>query len=180
MAGASKVIVVEPSEEALRCIRLNLASEIQQGKVVVCPKGIWKHEGRLWLGSNDPANPEDKSVRESQETEGEWIEVTTIDSLVAELGALVILEVVPEPVRARVRRRLRCRRDDGVPGGVVESGDGQPATLLTGGDAGHDARVRASADHLDLVTDKLDRQVLKYKSRRSGKPRAAPKRADNV
>lgn len=33
---------------------------------------------------------------------------------------------------------------------------------------------------IDLVTDKLDRQVLKYKSRRSGKPHEAPKRADNV
>jgi putative sigma-54 modulation protein len=33
---------------------------------------------------------------------------------------------------------------------------------------------------IDLVTDKLDRQVLKYKAKRSGKPHEAPKRADNV
>ncbi|MGH8708124.1 MAG: ribosome hibernation-promoting factor, HPF/YfiA family [Burkholderiales bacterium] len=33
---------------------------------------------------------------------------------------------------------------------------------------------------IDLVTDKLDRQVLKYKAQRSGKPHEAPKRADNV
>ena len=33
---------------------------------------------------------------------------------------------------------------------------------------------------IDSMVDKLDRQVLKYKSRRSGKPHEAPKRADNV
>ena len=30
---------------------------------------------------------------------------------------------------------------------------------------------------IDLMVDKLDRQVLKYKDRRSGRPHAAPKRA---
>ena len=33
---------------------------------------------------------------------------------------------------------------------------------------------------IDLVTDKLDRQVLKYKAKRSSKPHEALKRADNV
>jgi putative sigma-54 modulation protein len=33
---------------------------------------------------------------------------------------------------------------------------------------------------IDLVADKLDRQVLKYKAKRSGKPHEALKRADNV
>jgi len=33
---------------------------------------------------------------------------------------------------------------------------------------------------IDLVTDKLDRQVLKYKTKRNAKPHEAPKRADNV
>ncbi|MDH4173052.1 MAG: ribosome-associated translation inhibitor RaiA [Betaproteobacteria bacterium] len=33
---------------------------------------------------------------------------------------------------------------------------------------------------IDLVTDKLDRQVLKYKAKRSAKPHEALKRADNV
>ncbi|MEO8717776.1 MAG: ribosome-associated translation inhibitor RaiA [Burkholderiales bacterium] len=33
---------------------------------------------------------------------------------------------------------------------------------------------------IDLVTDKIDRQVLKYKAKRSGKPHEALKRADNV
>ena len=84
-AGASRVIVVEPSEEALRCIRLNLGPEIRQGRVVVCAKGIWQNKGRLWLGSNDPDNPEDKSIGTGQMNKGEWIDVTTIDTLVSEL-----------------------------------------------------------------------------------------------
>lgn len=33
---------------------------------------------------------------------------------------------------------------------------------------------------IDLVVDKLDRQVLKHKSKRGGKPHEAAKRADNV
>jgi putative sigma-54 modulation protein len=33
---------------------------------------------------------------------------------------------------------------------------------------------------IDLVADKLDRQVLKYKGKREGKPHEASKRADNV
>jgi len=33
---------------------------------------------------------------------------------------------------------------------------------------------------IDLVTDKLDRQVLKYKSKRAEKLHETPKRADNV
>lgn len=33
---------------------------------------------------------------------------------------------------------------------------------------------------IDLLADKLDRQVLKYKGKRWAKPHEAPKRADNV
>lgn len=83
-AGAAKVVVAEPSEEALKCIRLNLAEQIRQGKVIVYPKGIWNSEGRLWLGNN-PENPEDKAIGRNHAGEGEWIDVTTVDRLVAEL-----------------------------------------------------------------------------------------------
>ena len=33
---------------------------------------------------------------------------------------------------------------------------------------------------IDLLADKLDRQVLKYKGKRNGKPHEALKRADNI
>jgi ribosome hibernation promoting factor len=33
---------------------------------------------------------------------------------------------------------------------------------------------------IDLLADKLDRQVLKYKGKRQDKPHESPKRADNV
>jgi ribosome hibernation promoting factor len=33
---------------------------------------------------------------------------------------------------------------------------------------------------IDLLADKLDRQVLKYKGKRQDKPHEAPKRADNI
>jgi hypothetical protein len=74
--------------------------------------------------------------------------------LVAELGAVVVLEVVPEPVGPGVlRRRLPRRRHHGVHAGVVERGHRQPPALGAHGDAVHRAAVGPAADHLDLVPD---------------------------
>jgi len=39
--GASKVIAFEPSEQNIECLRRNFQPEIQDGRVVVVPKGLW-------------------------------------------------------------------------------------------------------------------------------------------
>jgi len=46
-AGASKIIAIEPSPEALECLRRNFRKEIESGRVVVYPKGIWDEEKTL-------------------------------------------------------------------------------------------------------------------------------------
>jgi hypothetical protein len=43
-AGAEKVVAIEPSPEALECLRRNFAKEIASGRVIVYPKGIWDEE----------------------------------------------------------------------------------------------------------------------------------------
>jgi predicted RNA methylase len=39
-AGASKVVIVEPSPEAQECIRRNLKTELASGQVILYPKGL--------------------------------------------------------------------------------------------------------------------------------------------
>ena len=68
-AGAEKVIAIEPSPEALECLRRNFRKEIESGKVIVYPKGIWdegkasgllcqrKRSGRRQLWSAADAKP---------------------------------------------------------------------------------------------------------------------------
>lgn len=83
--GAGKVIVVEPSDEALACIRLNHRAEIESGRVVVYAKGVWDREERLWLSHQDATNPQDKAVGSNETSAGEWIDLTTVDRIVEEL-----------------------------------------------------------------------------------------------
>jgi FkbM family methyltransferase len=84
-AGASRAVVVEPGAAQLECIRRNLAREIQDGRVVLYPKGLWDKEERLWLG-HDADNPAADAVTEGTKGAGEYIDLTTIDKMVAELG----------------------------------------------------------------------------------------------
>src|SRR5579863_10216921 len=51
-AGAEKIIAIEPSPEALECLRRNFAKEIASGKVIVYPKGIWDEEKHLVFYAN--------------------------------------------------------------------------------------------------------------------------------
>ena len=39
-AGAEKIVAIEPSRDALECLRRNFPKQIESGKVVVYPKGV--------------------------------------------------------------------------------------------------------------------------------------------
>ncbi|HUQ95865.1 MAG TPA: FkbM family methyltransferase [Bryobacteraceae bacterium] len=86
-AGAEKVIAIEPSPEALECLRRNFEKEIAAGKVLVYPKGIWDEEKRLLFYANGNGAAGDSFL-----TKGAGarvvadIPVTTIDKLVKELN----------------------------------------------------------------------------------------------
>ena len=85
-AGAERIVAIEPSPDALECLRRNFRKEIDSGKVVVYPKGIWDEEKTLVFYSNGNGEAGDSFL-----TAGPGarqianIPVTTIDKIVAEL-----------------------------------------------------------------------------------------------
>jgi len=85
-AGARLVIAIEPAPENLLCLRRNFTPEIQAGRVIVYPKGVWDKDDFLTLNV-DPENSAADSVviRPERSREGPKVPLTTIDKLVAEL-----------------------------------------------------------------------------------------------
>ena len=85
-AGAEKIVAIEPSPDALECLRRNFRKEIEAGKVIVYPKGIWDEEKTLVFYANGNGEAGDSFL-----TAGPGarhiadIPVTTIDKIVAEL-----------------------------------------------------------------------------------------------
>jgi FkbM family methyltransferase len=47
--GAKLVVAIEPAPWAVECLRRNLRQEIQSGRVILYPKGVWDHEDTLQL-----------------------------------------------------------------------------------------------------------------------------------
>jgi FkbM family methyltransferase len=86
-AGASKVIAIEPAPENLECLRRNFAAEIQSGKVVIYPKGVWDKDDLLELHIHHDNAAADSFVIESKDSKKESLKVplTTIDKMIDEL-----------------------------------------------------------------------------------------------
>ena len=86
-AGAAKVIAIEPSPEALECLRRNFVREVASGRVVIYPKGIWDEEKRLIFYANGNGSAGDSFVEHGPDSKIiADVPVTTVDNLVAELG----------------------------------------------------------------------------------------------
>jgi FkbM family methyltransferase len=85
-AGARTVVAIEIAPENLECLRRNFAPEIQAGRVILYPKGVWDRDDFLVLrtvGSQTGSNSVAMFVPGSQE--GPRVPLTTIDKLVEEL-----------------------------------------------------------------------------------------------
>jgi hypothetical protein len=50
--GAKQVIAIEPAPENLECLSRNFSREIQSGKVVIYPKGVWNKDDVLPMDLN--------------------------------------------------------------------------------------------------------------------------------
>ena len=86
-AGAEKIVAMEPSPDALECLRRNFREQIESGRVVVYPKGIWDEEKRLVFYENGNGAAGDSFVEHSADSKAvAEIPVTTIDKIVKELG----------------------------------------------------------------------------------------------
>ncbi len=83
--GAALVVAVEPGPQAVECLRLNFAAEIENGRVIVVPKGIWSEEDTLPLFDNGNSGAANSFVRGAG-APSVTIPVTTIDALKAELN----------------------------------------------------------------------------------------------
>jgi len=83
-AGAKLVVAIEPVPEKIECLRRNLRSEIQAGRLVIYPKGVWDKDEWLPLHKHAAHSGGDSFVLDRDTAAGR-LELTTIDRLVKEL-----------------------------------------------------------------------------------------------
>jgi FkbM family methyltransferase len=85
-AGATKVVAIEPAPENLECLRRNYRDEINSGRVVVVPKGVWDKDDFLTLRVDPKNSAADTFVLHREGTvDVEKVPLTSIDELVPEL-----------------------------------------------------------------------------------------------
>ena len=84
--GAGLVVAIEPSPINVEVLRRNFAKEIEQGRVIVYPKGVWDKDDVLELHLNDDTSAMDsfllKRVASNKVVKAP---LTTIDKMVQEL-----------------------------------------------------------------------------------------------
>lgn len=86
LAGAKLVVAIEPAPENLECLRRTFASEIADGRVIICPKGVWDREENRVMSLHPEGSGRDSVVfRYSQSRQQIIVPLTTIDKLVTEL-----------------------------------------------------------------------------------------------
>lgn len=86
-AGAKTVVAIEPAPENIECLRRNFAPEIQSGRVILYPKGVWDKDDLLELNVAHDNSAADSFVMhpEGAHKSTQKFALTTIDKLVAEL-----------------------------------------------------------------------------------------------
>ncbi len=84
--GAAKVVAIEPSPINIKVLEKNFAKEIEQGRVIVYPKGVWDKDDILELHLNDDTTAMDSFlIKREHSSRVIKAPLTTIDKLVAEL-----------------------------------------------------------------------------------------------
>jgi len=106
-AGAEKIVAIEPSPEALECLRRNFAKEIASGKVIVYSKGIWDEEKHLVFYANGNGAAGDSFVTQGANARViADIPVTTIDKIVKELG-LPRVDIIKADIKGAGTRMIK-------------------------------------------------------------------------
>lgn len=104
-SGAARVITVEPSPDALACLRRNLSREIEDGRVTVVPKGIWDTVTDLTFYQNGNGDAADSFVNHNSTSKPFVVPVTTLDRI-AEEYQLTKLDMVKGDVKGATERAL--------------------------------------------------------------------------
>jgi len=85
-AGAGKIIAIEPAPDNLECLRRNFKKEIEDGRLVIYPKGVWDKEDFLEFLVDPENQAADSFVIHRQGAKAiAKVPLTTIDNLVTEL-----------------------------------------------------------------------------------------------
>jgi len=86
-AGAKRIIAIEPGPENLECFRRNFAGDIESGKIVLIPKGVWDKDDTLTLNVDPKNSAADSFVLKPAGSEGKiQVALTTIDKIVASIS----------------------------------------------------------------------------------------------
>src|ERR1035438_7794991 len=105
-AGAAKVIAIEPSPEALECLRRNFVREVLGGRVIIYPKGIWDEEKRLVFYTNGNGAAGDSFVEHGPGSRiVADVPVTTVDKIVREL-ALPRVDLIKADIKGAGTRMI--------------------------------------------------------------------------
>ena len=88
LAGAAKVVAIEPSPENLECLRRTFEKEVAEGKVIIYPKGIWDKDDSLTFYVSPTNSAENSFVRKMDDAQAieQKLPLTTVDKMVVELG----------------------------------------------------------------------------------------------
>jgi FkbM family methyltransferase len=106
-AGAAKVVAIEPSPEAIACLRRNFAKETAEGRVIVYPKGVWDEEKKLVFFANGSGAAGDSFVAEGVNAVPiADIPVNTIDNIARELG-LPRVDMIKADVKGAAARAMK-------------------------------------------------------------------------
>jgi FkbM family methyltransferase len=106
-AGAEKIVAIEPSPEALECLRRNFRKEIESGKVIVYAKGIWDEEKHLVFYANGNGAAGDSFVTQAVNAKPiADIPVTTIDKIVKELN-LPRVDIIKADIKGAGTRMIK-------------------------------------------------------------------------
>jgi FkbM family methyltransferase len=85
--GAAKVIAVEPEPVNVECLRRNFRKEIEDGRVIVVPKGVWNSETTLELSvAKENSGMNSFVIDQGAGTSKITVPLTRIDTLIHDLG----------------------------------------------------------------------------------------------
>jgi len=108
-AGARLVVAIELAPENLTCLRRNFAPEIDAGRVIVYPKGVWDRDDELQLNTSQLSGGDSVALQVPGSRQGPRVPLTTIDKLVEELR-LERVDLIKMDIEGSERRALAGAR----------------------------------------------------------------------